>query len=279
MDGRMILLRRCRWLCLVISLVTSNFCYSATEGNQLAQSYSQRSEDIKIAKETKGKITSYDNASMTIFIGNNRKDYLKKRKSITFDEKTRFKWEKLITNNQLEALLKEVWQVEVTPLLKTWMKIQVIEYGNTFLCFELTSIFMDEFKQASSQKEGIEERWLNVLVFYKLASVLASMDSVCISDPSVADVPEMLSMVYFSSESIPEFSKDQEEAILKGLKENLKSYLLELGANLENYPSPHWIQQQSIEVFLGILPQMLSKQEQLNARKNVLAEILGSLKQ
>ena len=103
------------------------------------------------------------------------------------------------------------------------------------------------------------------------------MDSVCIDDPSFMDVPAMLSMVYFSSESISEFLKEQKEKILKGLQKDLNPYLLKINDNLEIFPSPYWIQQQSIEVFLGMLPQMLSRQEQLNARKIIIEEILGSL--
>ena len=112
----------------------------------------------------------------------------------------------MIAGNQLGLLLKEVWLTKRTPLLKTWLKEQAIEHGNTFLCYELASIFSDEFDQIYKERESFEER-SQALTFYRLALFLAVMDSACIDDSSVGDVPVVLSMLYFPLQDMPIFLK------------------------------------------------------------------------
>jgi len=97
---------------------------------------------------------------------------------------------------------------------------------------------------------------------------------------TVADVPGLLKYTYSSilQEATKNLSESQRAELNNDMKCEVGNYLDSIREKLDVFPSPCWIQNQSMGAFMSQFPEMLSGEDQLQARQVALTEILQNLR-
>jgi hypothetical protein len=225
------------------------------------------------------RIQSFQNeSSMTNYIQNHRETSLQNPRKFPFTDERKAKLDKLLSENNLQKLLQKIWRTESSPEFKEWLKSQAYEKGNPFLAFELSSLLLTELKANPAFGRELSDSIIEIAKFKNLGTILTRMDTKCVDDSSTQDCPFVLTMHYNIQCSELCSDRDEAEHIAQAFQGQRSSELEILRDKLADYPSPKWVQQQSMGVYLGRLPEMLSKEDQLLARREFLEESLRNLR-